>query len=75
MSTIAGRPRKGCPACGKFVMALDDARGVMRHASNKYTKNPTPSNRNAAARAKQLLDEAKKYHEEHMLEHEEDGER
>ena len=72
MSGFTGRPRKGCLACGKFVMALDDARGVMRHASNKYAKNPTPSNRKAAARAKELLDEAKKYYDEHMYEHEDD---
>lgn len=52
-------------------MALDDARAAMRHASNRYAKNSTPSNRNAAQRAKDLLDEAKRYHDEHLLEHDE----
>lgn len=70
MSGFAGRPRKGCHECGKFVMALDDARGVMRHKANIFAKNPTPSNRKAAQRAKEILDETKKYHDEHKLEHE-----
>lgn len=60
----------GCSACGRFVTALSSARSVMRHAVNKYEKNRTPSNRKAAVRAKELLDDAKRYHDEHKLEHE-----
>lgn len=71
MSTFAGRPRKGCLACGKFTMALDDTRAAMRHASNRYAKNPTATNRAKAEKAKQFLDEAKKFHDEHMAQHDE----
>lgn len=69
MSGFAGRPRKGCHACGKFVMGLDEARAKMRHAANKFAKNPTTANREAAARDKRYLDEAKRLHDEHMAEH------
>lgn len=74
MSGFAGRPRKGCHACGKYVMALDDARSAMRQAANRFAKNPTPSNRKAAAKAKENLDEAKKFHDEHVIEHEAEAE-
>lgn len=72
MSTFAGRPRKGCPVCGKFTMALDDACAAMRIAGNRYAKNPTATNRAKAEKAKQFLDEAKKFHDEHMAQHSEE---
>lgn len=71
LATFAGRLRKGCSACGKFVVGLDHARSEVRMTSRRYANLPTQRNADTWERAAVKFQEAKRLHDEHMASHDE----
>lgn len=54
-------------------MSLDQARYNVRHSVGRFISQPTSVNEEKAKRAQYVLNEAKRFHDEHMAEHEEEA--
>lgn len=65
--------RRGCARCGTFVLSLDQARYNVRYTVGRSISQPTSANQEKAKRAQYVLNEAKRLHDEHMAEHEEEA--
>ena len=64
--------RKGCARCGRWVVALDDARYRVRLTVGMFTRSPNDRNRDKAEQARHNLEQIKRQHDAHMIEHEEE---